>query len=268
MERVASLAGGLKLPYVERGSGVPVVLLHAWADSWRSFERVLPHLPEGIRAVAPTQRGHGDADRPASGYAVEDFSEDLAALMDALAIDSAVLVASSSAAFTVRRFAADRPERTLGLVLVGAPERLRGKPEVERMRDAIGALEDPIDPAFVRDIVASMTSGAVPADHLETLVGECLKVPARVWKSALDGLLEAADLPALDVPALVIWGDADSVLTRADQEQLVASIPGSRLTVYEGAGHVVHWEQPARVAADIAAFAAEVAADRRGMAHH
>jgi pimeloyl-ACP methyl ester carboxylesterase len=70
------LPNGLNLRYVEPGdkSGVPVVFPHAYADSWRSFERVLPRLPASIHAFAVTQRGHGDADRPASGYGVEEFS--------------------------------------------------------------------------------------------------------------------------------------------------------------------------------------------------
>src|SRR5215208_938620 len=55
------LPNRVTLPYVEQGdpSGVPVVLLHAIADSWRSFERVLSDLPESIHAFALTQRGHG-----------------------------------------------------------------------------------------------------------------------------------------------------------------------------------------------------------------
>jgi non-heme chloroperoxidase len=59
----AALANGLKLRYLEQGdpSGVAVVLLHAFADSWRSFERLLPCLPRSIRAFTVTQRGHGDA---------------------------------------------------------------------------------------------------------------------------------------------------------------------------------------------------------------
>jgi len=89
----ARLPGGLKLPYVEQGdqSGVPVVFLHAFADSWRSFERLLPHLPPSIHAFAVTQRGHGDAGRPASGYGVREFTADVAAFMDAVALDAAVL---------------------------------------------------------------------------------------------------------------------------------------------------------------------------------
>ena len=57
------LSNGVKLPYVEHGksTGLPVLLLHGVTDSWRSFERVLPHLPKSIHAFALTQRGHADA---------------------------------------------------------------------------------------------------------------------------------------------------------------------------------------------------------------
>jgi pimeloyl-ACP methyl ester carboxylesterase len=84
----ARLPGEIELPYVESGDrdGMPVVLLHAYADSWRSFETVLTFLSPRIRAVAPTQRGHGDAAKPAAGYAVEDFARDLLAFLDELAL--------------------------------------------------------------------------------------------------------------------------------------------------------------------------------------
>ena len=59
-------------------------------------------------------------------------------------------------------------------------------------------------------------------------------------------------------PMLVIWGDRDELIPLEDQERLVAAVPESRLVVYEGAGHVVHLEQPERVARDITAFAASL----------
>ena len=70
------LSSEVRLPYVEQGdiSGTPVIFLHAIADSWHSFERVLPHLPDSIHAFVVTQRGHGDASRPADGYRPDDFA--------------------------------------------------------------------------------------------------------------------------------------------------------------------------------------------------
>ena len=76
-----------------------VLLLHARAESWRSFDRLLPLLPATVHAMAMDQRGHGDADKPAVGYSLEDFAMDVVAFMDAVGISSAVLLGSSMACF-------------------------------------------------------------------------------------------------------------------------------------------------------------------------
>ena len=83
-----TLATGVTLEYVERGdpNGTPVIFLHGVTDSWRSFEHVLPHLPPSIRAIAITQRGHGDSKPARQGYAYGDIAADVAAFMDALRI--------------------------------------------------------------------------------------------------------------------------------------------------------------------------------------
>jgi pimeloyl-ACP methyl ester carboxylesterase len=254
--RSAALPDGLRLPYVEQGdpSGVPVVFLHAFLDSWRSFQRVLPYLPGSIHAFAVSQRGHGDADRPDSGYGVEEFTADLDAFMTTIGVDAAVIVASSSAGLTAQRFAADHPRRTMGLLFVGAPRSLGDKPGVARFLDEVRRLSDPIDPAFVRDFVEATVSGPVPPEFTEMVIAENLKVPAGVWTATLEGLVAATPATAtstITAPTTILWGDRDEFLPRSDQEALAAAIPGSRLVAYEGTGHVVHWEQPARVAADL-----------------
>ena len=85
---VATLPGNLRLPYAERGDpdGHPVIMLHGYTDSWRSFEPVLPYLPRSVRVIVPTLRGHGDAGRPDAGYGMDDFADDVAGLMDVLGI--------------------------------------------------------------------------------------------------------------------------------------------------------------------------------------
>jgi pimeloyl-ACP methyl ester carboxylesterase len=255
----------VRLPYVEQGnlSGVPVVFLHAIADSWRSFERVLPHLPASIRAFALTQRGHGGgASPPAEGYRPGDFAEDLAAFMDALQIQSAVLVGGSSGGFIARRFAIDHPERTRGLVLMGAPATLRDKPVALALwHSTVSTLTDPVDPSFVRRFAESTLAQPVPRAFIETMVQENLKVPAHVWKATFEGLLEddtCGELSSIKAPTLIVWGDQDVFLPRADQEALQAAIPNSRLLVYRGAGHVVYWEEPVRVASDLTTFVDEL----------
>jgi non-heme chloroperoxidase len=257
------LPNRVKLPYVEQGdpSGVPVLLLHAIADSWRSFEPILPHLPESIRAFALTQRGHGDASRPAGGYHSRDFAADLAAFMDALHLEAAVIVGGSSGGFIARRFAIDHPERTLGLVLLGSPATLRDKPGVMEVWDStVSKLTDPVDPGFVREFAESALAQPVPRAFFETIVQENLKVPARVWRETFEGLLEDDSFEELDriqAPTLIVWGDQDALLPRSDQEALAAAIAGSRLVAYAGAGHAFYWEEPDRVASDLVAFITE-----------
>ena len=236
-----------------------MLLLHGYGDSWRSFERVLPRLPVWIRAIAFTQRGHGDASKPATGHRVEDMARDASALLDDLAIARAVLVASSSATFTAQRIAAREPERVAGLVLVGAPWSVRELAVARELLDALSGIGDPVDPDFVARFVRETASPEVPEEFLEAMTRESAKLPARAWRETLQGLIDeepAAATTRIGVPALIIWGDADRVVTRADQQRLLAALPRSRLVVYEGVGHVVHWEQPARVAEDVATFVA------------
>ena len=66
------------------------------------------------------------------------------------------------------------------------------------------------------------------------------------------------ELDKIKAPTLIVWGDQDTILPRSDQEALAAAIPGSRLLVYPGAGHAFYWENPGRVASDLAAFIAEL----------
>jgi pimeloyl-ACP methyl ester carboxylesterase len=254
------LPNQVKLQYVEQGEllGFPLILLHGYADSWQSFKRVLPYLPKSIRAFALTQRGHGEASRPAIGYHPRDFATDLAAFMDALHLETAAIAGGSSGGIIARRFAIEHPNRTLGLILAGSPLTLKDKPGVLALWDStISKLKDPIAPGFVREFVRSNLAQQVPQAFLETVIKENLKVPARVWKATLKGLLEddsSEELSKVKTPTLIIWGDKDAIIPRTEQETLLKRIAGSRLVVYHGAGHVLYWEEPAHIASDIVAF--------------
>jgi pimeloyl-ACP methyl ester carboxylesterase len=255
-----TLPGRVTLSYVAQGnpSGIPVILLHGVTDSWYSFAPVLPYLPRSIRAFAISQRGHGDSERPAS-YRTRDFADDVAAFMDALGIARAVIVGHSMGATNGQRFAIDYPERTRALVLLGSFAAYRGHPVLtEFWRSAVAPLADPIDPAFVREFQESTLGQPVPADFLDRVVLESLKLPARVWRATFERFFDdvcAPDLGKITAPTLILWGTRDSLCRRTDEDALLAAIPGARLVVYEGAGHALHWEEPARFAADLVAFA-------------
>ena len=146
------VATGVTLESIEQRSagGTPVILLHGVTDSWRSFEHVLPHLPRSLRAIAVTQRGHGNSSRPAT-YHYGEMAADIAALLDALQIPSAVIVGHSMGGQIALRLALDHPSRVRGLVLLASFHTLRGHEVIQELWDkGIGAMRDPIDPAFVR----------------------------------------------------------------------------------------------------------------------
>jgi len=265
------LPSGVRLPYVDHGdrAAVPVRFLHGTSDSWRSFENVLPELPDWMRAIALTQRGHGDADRPATGYRTQDFADDVAALMDALSIEKAIVVGHSMGGSIAQRFAIDHPERMLGLVLIGARASWHRHPGVLALGEAVATFSDPVDPDFVREFQLSTLARPVSPAYLETVVAESLKLPAHVWRAAFAECVFQADhtaeLDRIATPTLLMCGGQDD-FARDEQETLLAGIPGASQLVYPDAGHALHWEEPQRFAADLAAFVARAVARDRAAA--
>jgi pimeloyl-ACP methyl ester carboxylesterase len=257
--QAVDLAHGVRIPYVEQGdpSGIPLLLLHGLTDSWRSFELVLARMPSSIRTIALTQRGHGSASHPATGYRPSDFVADLVGFVDALGLEAAVLAGHSSHSFVVERFAVDHPKRTLGLVLIGAPLTLRGKAGVGELLELVSVMADPVDPDFVRTFVEGTIHRPVSRDFLEAMIEECLKVPAHVWREAFPALLDASlvdELAHIAAPVLLMWGDQDAIVSREEQDTLVGAIPNASLRVYHGTGHTPHWEEPERFAHDLQVF--------------
>lgn len=256
-----TLGTGLTLSYAEQGDRADraLVLLPGPTDSWRSYESVLERLPPSIRAIAVSQRGHGESDKPLTGYRVEDFAADVVPLIDALGIERAVLAGHSGSCLVVRRVAIDHPEHVAGLVLEASPTTLRGDAGLERFVDSIvPGPDDQVDPTFARSFVVDTSSEDVGPELLDQLVRELLKVPARVWREMFAGLLQYDDMSELgriSAPTLLVWGDADPLVARDRQEELAERIPGADLLVYPGVGHTPRWEDPARFASDVVAFA-------------
>jgi non-heme chloroperoxidase len=248
------------LHYAELGArtGEAIIFLHAYVDSWFTFSRLLPLLAPEYHAFAPDQRGHGDSDKPQCRYAVDDYAADVGAFMEAVGIEEAALVCSSSAGLIAQRVALDDPHRVSRLVLIGSPTTLVNNEAVMEAGKEMLALEDPISPEFVRELQESTTHHPVPEKFLSTLVSESLKVPARVWRDYLEGVVLTVDdtsrLGEIEVPTLILWGEQDAFLEREEQQRRAAAIPDVRLKVYPDTGHLVHWERPEWVVRDLEAF--------------
>jgi non-heme chloroperoxidase len=254
-----TLNTGVTLQYAECGNenGQVVIFLHGYTDSWFSFSSVMENLPPKYHAYSLTQRGHGDSDKPLTGYAMTDFSEDVVAFMDHFGIQKAAVVGHSMGSVIAQRVAIDYPERVKKLVLIGSTPDVTTNEMLQGFLEYVYTLEDPIDPAFVYDFQASTAYTPLPEDFLNTVVNESLKVPVRVWQAALAGLNQAnhlAELQLITVPTLIAWGDKDDIFLYDEQVMLFQGIANSTLLIYEDMGHGLHWEYPVRFACDLARF--------------
>lgn len=252
------LRTGVRIRYAEQGdsSGDAVILLHGLGDSWYSFSRILPHLPSSLHVFALDQRGHGDSEKPATGFTMADFADDVIAFLDAMGIDRATIVGHSMGSFVAQRVALNAPDRVSSLVLVGSATTARNE-VLLGLGTELAGLSDPLPDEFVREFQYGTVHVALPDSFMRRVVAETHKVPLRAFRGSLDGLIASAHgsrLDAIATPVLIVWGDRDALFARDEQIALQRSIRNSTLTVYSEIGHAVHWEAPDRFARDVVSF--------------
>ena len=183
----ATLSTGVTLRYAAQGdpAGVPVVLLHGLTDSHPSYAPMTAHLPDHIRAYALTTRGHGDSDKPEHGYRLEEQAADVAAFLDAVGHEAAVIVGHSMGSYIAQRFAIDHPERTVALVLMGAFRTIAGDPGLTEFRAELDAHRGPrARRELAREFQESTIARPLAPGQLEQAIAESCKVPVHVWRAA------------------------------------------------------------------------------------
>jgi non-heme chloroperoxidase len=258
------LPSGVHLEYAEQGppGGTPVLMLHGITDSWRSFDPVLPYLPEDWHVISLSQRGHGHSSKPASGYRARDFAADVAEFLCARKLPPVLLVGHSMGAANAMRLVLDHPQRVRALVAAGAFARFDDKPELAAfIREQILPLTDPVPRELARAFQLDTIAGPVAHGLVDAMVDESLRVPARVWRDAFAALADdrfGDQLRHITVPTLVAWGDADRFVPATDTHRLLREIPDARLARFEGVGHALHWEQPQRFARVLMQFVASL----------
>jgi pimeloyl-ACP methyl ester carboxylesterase len=257
--RRVTLPSGVTLEVAERGRGPAVLFLHGITDSWRSFELLLPLLREDLHLVAPSQRGHGESDKPLGGYATEQLATDAAALLEALGVERATVVGHSMGSQVAQALAAAEPQRVERLVLIGSATSF-DTPDLREFTRALDELRDPVPTEVARDFQVSTIHKPISDELLATFVRESLKVPAHVWQQAMRGVLQfrsGSFLSRLGMPTLIVWGDHDAIVSRSEQESLRRGIGRSTLRVFDDTGHAVHWERPERFVEELLTFLRE-----------
>lgn len=260
---------GARLAYVEQGArdGVPVVLLHGLSDSHHSYDLMAPLLPGAWRVIAVTLRGHGHSDQPEADYAMADLAGDVVALLDELGIARAVIVGHSLSSGVALQFASAYPERTAGIVLLGAFANFATNQGVRELEVETATFETNCGEEFARAFQESTLANPIPPAFLDLAVSESLLMPAHAWRGVVQNMAAfdpRAAARQVRAPAAIIWGDRDAYCPYVDQITLRNLLGSARFLTLAGVGHALHWERPADVAALVRAFVAEL--DDSGMA--
>lgn len=257
-EGSTQLSTGIRIHHVDHGDpqGAPVVMLHGYSDSSFSFSQLMPLIDPAYRVHALDVRGHGNTDKPSTGYSIDDHADDVVAFLDASGIARVTVLGHSMGTTVARRVAEAYPDRVDALVMIGAV-RTPVNDGLQELKAAVHALTEDDLPDFARDFQVSTVHAAMPAGFLDRVVEICQAVPLRVWRAAVDGLVafdDAAAVSRIRARTLLLWGEHDAYFGREEQEWLAATIPDARLRTYASSGHNPHWEQPADVAAELHAF--------------
>jgi pimeloyl-ACP methyl ester carboxylesterase len=163
-----------------------------------------------------------------------------------------------------QRFAQDYPDRVASLVLINGFTSLAGNAAVRELIDEINRMGSNIDRRFARAFQESTVATPMTPSYLDLVVGESMKVPARIWRATFAAMMaEWTDASSIACPVLLTAGEKDALFTDADRRALADSFKAPREIVYPLLGHAPHWEQPMRVAHDIARFVMEVADAQR-----
>ena len=240
----------INLSYTDVGAGPPVVLIHGYPFNRSLWTEQAEALNSKYRVVVPDLRGFGESDSSEGTATMARMAEDVAALMDALAIEQAVIGGLSMGGYVALAFARMFPARMRALVLADT----RAQADTEegkqtRHQQAEKALSEGmagIADAMLPKLLTPETVSKRP-ELVKRIRDMMLKTKPEGAAAALLGMAERDDqtefISSIRVPTLILVGREDAITPVTDSETMQSRIEGSRLVVIENAGHVSNLEQ-------------------------
>lgn len=273
-------SGNIELYYEDHGKGNPVVLIHGWPLSGRSWEKQTAVLLDaGYRVVTYDRRGFGHSSKPATGYDYDTFAEDLHKLMLKLRLRDAALVGFSMGGGEVARYLGKYGSRGVSsAVFISAIT-----PFLLKTPDN----PDGLDPSFFETVKNGITADRLAFlsqffkdfYNVDVLGGQRISDQAIEFSWAIAagaspiGTLDCVtafmtdfrnDLRKIDVPTLVIHGDSDRIVPLAGSGKLTAElVAGSKLAVVEGGPHGLTWTHADQANRELIDFLGHQAAKRK-----
>ncbi len=216
------------------------------------------------RLIAPDLRGFGDsADAPAA-ETIDAHADDLAALLDALGIERAVVVGLSMGGYIALAMAERHRHRLAGLVLADTRAGADDAKAREGRAQAISAIEKGGAAAVLDGLAAKLFAPSTLIGVRESVEARMQGVPGPTLVASLAAMRDRPDrtglLPSLaGLPTLVLVGSDDVITPPEEARAMAAAIPGAELVEVEGAGHLAPVERPATVNEALQAFLDRVA---------
>ncbi|MEE4206554.1 MAG: alpha/beta hydrolase [Erythrobacter sp.] len=256
--------------------GVPIVLLHGSNSDLHTWDEWAAGLEDTYRVIRFDQVGHGlTGPDPDADYSRANYTQDVREVADALGLGKFVIGGNSMGGKHAMAFAAEHPERVLGLVLVDAS----GGPML-REEEARAEEEDDGGSGNIGFAIATMpgvnriVEQVTPRSLIESSLEQSVSVESVVTKEMIDRYwellrypgnrratlqrfsgeydpLSEAEIAGIDAPALIVWGAEDRLIPLAAGRWLDRVMPDSKLVVYEGVGHLPQKEVPQRSLSDV-----------------
>ncbi|MDQ1089692.1 alpha/beta fold hydrolase [Siphonobacter sp. SORGH_AS_1065] len=264
----------IEVYYQDLGTGKPVVLIHGWPLSSSMWDYQLNELPKyGLRVIAYDRRGFGKSSQPWDGYDYDTLAADLKAVLDTLDLQDVTLVGFSMGGGEIARYMSSYAgARVSKVAFVSAvtPYLLKTEDNPDGVDQSTfdeiteNLLQDRADflQTFGKQFYGvSLLNPAVSQAHLD---GDFARAYAASYKATLDCAAAFSstdfrpDLPSINVPTLIIHGDADkTVPIESSGERLAEALPSARYIVYEGAPHGLYFTEKERLNEDLLAFVKE-----------
>lgn len=241
------------------GGGRPVVLIHGWPLSGKSWKKqVLPLTSAGYRVITYDRRGFGESDKPKTGYSYDTLSDDLAGLIEKLDLWDITLVGFSMGGGEVARYIARHGEDRLKSVIFAAaitPMMMKtssnpdGPLEVSQataMTVQLTADPDAFYDQFTRGFFSANADGNILVSEVERqeALGLCKQAEKQAALESLQSLCVSdfrEDLARITVPTLIIHGDADGIVPFAGSARRThEAIPQSKLHIVTGGPHGIN----------------------------
>jgi len=259
---------GHHVGYRMAGKGPVVVLIHGMAGSSRTWQGVMRLLARDYTVIAPDLLGHGESAKPMGDYSLGAYASGLRDLLvGTLGIERATVVGQSLGGGVAMQLAYQHPELCERLALVGSGGLGREVSWMLRALTLPGAeyVMPVLFPRFARTggekVVAFFRNRGVRAPHIAEMWSAYASLTETENRHAFVRTMRAVIDPggqtvcakdrlylAAAVPTLIAWGDRDDIIPVQHAYDAHALLPDSQLEIFEGAGHFLHVEHPARFA--------------------